>query len=184
MLITGGRLRARIARSEHCYPMPVNDHSLFYPGSLNPYRPPSLACSGMMILVGLAMCYIPISNLAEYLELRYDTVTTRGVVTNVSTRENTDSGVTESVVAHSFKLPDGSTYTGSVVRPATRVAHLTAGAPVEVFYKSDDPARNTTGDDLFIRLRWHLLPVAAMAIYWFGLAGIFMAQRMRLRRVS
>ena len=162
----------------------MNYRSLFDSGSLNPYRPPSLVWSSIMILGGLALCYIPISNLAEYLELRYGTVMTRGVVTSVLTRENTDSGVTESVVAHSFKIPNGGTYTGRVVRPAIRVAHLTAGAPVEVFYKSDNPDRNTTGDDLFIRLWWHLLPVAALATYWFGLAGMFIAQRMRLRRVS
>ena len=108
----------------------------------------------------------------------------RGVVASVSNRQNTEGTrpCTESVVAYSFKIPNGSTYTGTVVRPAVRLDHLTPRAPVEVFYKSDNPNRNTIGDDLFYRFWWQLFPAAALATFWFGLSGMFIAQAIMRRR--
>lgn len=168
----------------------MNFRSLFDPGSLNPYRPPSLTLSSLMILVGIVAGYTQISGLNDYLDLRYGTVMARGVVVSVSNRQNIESTGrfgearphTESVVAYSFKIPNERTYTGTVVRPAVRLDHLTAQAPVEVFYKSDDPNRNTIGDDLFYRFWWQLFPAAALATFWLGLSGMFIAQAIMRRR--
>lgn len=162
----------------------MNERSLFFPGSRSPYRPPSLTVSGLMILAGLIVASTQVPALIDYLDLRYRTVTAHGVVSSVSTRQNTESTRphAESVVTHAFKVPDGRIHTGTVVRPSARMVHLQRGAPVEVFYRPDNPDRNTTGDDLFIRLWWQLLPMAAAATYWFGLSGIFIAQRIRRAR--
>ena len=82
--------------------------TLFDPGSFFPYRPPSIALSLAMMLLG-AVCSIPlVSLILEFRELRYGTIVTSGVVQNVVNRVN-DTGkrsYMESVVIYAFVTPD------------------------------------------------------------------------------
>lgn len=155
--------------------------TLFDPGSLFPYRPPSIPLSLAMLLLG-AVCSIPlVSLMLEYRELRYGTVVTNGVVQNVVSRVN-DTGkrsYKESVVIYAFVTPDGKPRGGLLVYPAIRMAHLKRGVPVSVYYKADNPDRSTTSDGLHMRLWWGLIPGSIMAIFWFGLLGIFIRQALR-----
>jgi hypothetical protein len=57
--------------------------ALFDPGSLAPYRPPSIPLSNASILLGMLLCIPLISSFLEYRELRYGTVVTTGFVENI-----------------------------------------------------------------------------------------------------
>jgi hypothetical protein len=161
--------------------------TLFDPGSLYPYRPPSIPLSLAMMLLG-AICCIPlVSLILEYRELRYGTVVTSGVVENVVNRVNdtttgrwgTTRRYVESVVIYAFVTPDGIRRGGLLTYPAIRMEHLKRGAPVKVYYKADNPDRSTTADGLHMRLWWGLIPGSVMAILWFGLLGVFIRQALR-----
>jgi Protein of unknown function (DUF3592) len=155
--------------------------ALFDPGALAPYRPPSIALSIAAILLGVLLCIPQISSFLEYRELRYGTVMTTGIVENIVNSVN-DAGkrsYLQSRVIYVFFTPDGVRRRGDFTRPAVQVEHLKRGSKVQVYYKLSDPARNTTADDLHMRLWWGLVPASALAVFWFSLQAIFILQAFR-----
>ena len=158
--------------------------ALFDPGSFSPYRPPSIPLSIAMILLGTLLCILQIFNLLEYRELRYGTVVTTGFVENIVNSVN-DSGkrsYLQSRVIYVFFTPDGVRRVGDFTHPAIRMEHLKWQSKVQVYYKPSDPARNTTADDLYMRLWWGLIPASALAVFWFTLQAIFIRQALRTER--
>jgi len=161
--------------------------TLFDPGSIFPYRPPSIPLSLAMLLLGAIACIPLVSLMLEYRALRHGTVVTKGVVANVVDRVNDQTtgrlGGTrrymESVVSYTYVTRDGIRRGGLLVYPAIRMQHLKRGVPVEVYYKAGNPDRSTTADDLHMRLWWALVPGSVMALFWFGLQGIFIRQALR-----
>jgi len=155
--------------------------ALFDPGSLAPYRPPSIPLSIASILLGMLLCIPLVSSFLEYREHRYGTATTTGFVENIVNSVN-DKGrrsYLQSRVIYVFFTPDGVRRTGDFVHPAVRMEHLKWQSKVQVYYKPSDPARNSTADDLYVRLWWALVPASALAIFWFSAQAIFILQALQ-----
>jgi hypothetical protein len=159
----------------------MNLRALFDPGSLVPYRPPSIPLSLAMIALGMLLCIPQVANFLEYRELRYGTSITTGVVENVinSVKDSGKRSYLQSRVVYAFFTPDGARHTGNFAHPAVRMEHLKWGSKVQVYYKPSDPARNTTADDLYMRMWWGLAPASALAVFWFSLQALFILQALQ-----
>jgi hypothetical protein len=156
---------------------------LFHAGSFAPYTPPSIATSVLMILAGILIGYFPFCVYLDYRDHRDNTASVQASITNISTKMSKGASRSphlQATVTYVFTTPDGRRWTGTMVRPAIRAEHLKVGAPVAAMYKPDDPARNTTQDELDYILRWTLMPAAGGLALWFTVNLFFILQAVEI----
>jgi len=81
---------------------------LLFPGSFNPYRPPSVAMSALKILARLLVGYVPLRQYLDYRDFRDNAILVETTVSRILKKWTKESrSYLEAAVLYTRKTPDG-----------------------------------------------------------------------------